>query len=99
MLAQTRITVSIQTDPTGTVARPNGVGVEVAGGAHDNTVGGTAAGAGNVISDNTGAGVVIGGSITDIATVGNTIRGNSIYKNSGLGIDLGNDGVTPNHQL
>jgi hypothetical protein len=98
MLAQTRITVSIQTDPTGTMARPNGVGVEIAGGAHDNTIGGTAAGAGNVISDNTGTGVVIGSSITDLAAVGNNIRGNSIFDNGGLGIDLGNDGVTANHK-
>ncbi len=28
----------------------------------------------------------------------NTIQGNRIYANSGLGIDLGNDGVTFNHQ-
>jgi hypothetical protein len=29
--------------------------------------------------------------------VGNTIEGNSIYSNTKLGIDLGNDGVTPNN--
>jgi titin len=88
----------IGVDPTGTLARGNGIGVEVAGGAHNSIIGGTAAGAGNVIAHNTGAGVVIGSSITDAATVGNTIRGNSIYENGGLGIDLGNDGVTHNHR-
>jgi hypothetical protein len=88
----------IGTDPTGTASFGNGVGVEVAGGAHENVIGETVAGAGNVIHHNTGAGVVIGSSITDSATVGNSIRGNSIYQNGGLGIDLGNDGVTPNHK-
>ena len=29
----------------------------------------------------------------DSATVGNSIRGNSIHDNGGLGIDLGDDGV------
>jgi hypothetical protein len=88
----------IGTDPTGTASLGNGVGVEVAGGAHNNVIGETAAGAGNVIHHNIGAGVVIGSSITDVATVGNSIRGNSIYQNGGLGIDLGNDGVTLNHR-
>ncbi len=90
----------IGTDRTGTLARGNGIGVEVAGGAHNNVIGisVTGAGAGNVIAHNLGTGVVIGSSIADTGTVGNTIRGNSIYDNGGLGIDLGNDGVTPNHR-
>ncbi|HEV3083012.1 MAG TPA: hypothetical protein VGY66_24720, partial [Gemmataceae bacterium] len=92
----------IGTNPAGSMSLGNGVGVEVAGGAHNNVIGGPAtgpvpAGAANVIDFNKGAGVVVGSSIKDTATVGNTIRGNSIYKNGGLGIDLGNDGVTPNH--
>ena len=37
-----------------------------------------------------GAGVVV------LSGTGNTIRGNSIYSNGGLGIDLGGDGVTKN---
>lgn len=93
---------SIGTDPTGTASIGNGVGIEVAGGAHNNVIGGpvlpttVVSGAGNLIAHNAGTGVVIGSSITDTGTVGNTIRGNSIYANGGLGIDLGNDGVTPN---
>ena len=86
----------IGTDPTGTASIGNGIGVFVAYGAFDNTIGDTVAGAGNLIAHNTGAGVAIGASASDAATVGNTIRGNSIHDNGGLGIDLGADGVTLN---
>jgi trimeric autotransporter adhesin len=90
----------IGTDPTGKLARGNGIGVEVAHGANKNIIGigGTGGGAGNVIAHNTGAGVVIGSSLTDVATVGNTVRGNSIFAN-GFGIALGNDGVIPNRTV
>jgi hypothetical protein len=90
----------IGTDPSDTASLGNGVGVFVNFGAFDNTIGiGTAGlGAGNIIAHSTGAGVAIGASATDAATVGNSIRGNSIHDN-GLGIDLGNDGVTPNHTV
>ncbi len=57
--------------------------------ADDNAVGGTVSGAGNTIAHNAGAGVVVLGS-------GDAVRGNSIYSNAALGIDLGGDGVTPN---
>jgi len=46
----------------------------------------------NVISGNTGAGILIAGSRAS----GNSALGNSIFANGGLGIDLGGDGVTPN---
>jgi titin len=90
----------IGTDTTGTVAHANGVGILVEFGAHANVIGisGTGTGKGNVIAFNTGAGVVIGNSLADSATVDNSVRGNSIYANGGIGIDLGNDGVTPNHR-
>ncbi|MEK7829695.1 MAG: hypothetical protein AAB401_01340, partial [Acidobacteriota bacterium] len=58
-------------------------------GAQATTIGGT--GAANTIAFNGGAGVslVTGG-------VSNRITGNSIHSNTGLGIDLGTTGVTPN---
>jgi CSLREA domain-containing protein len=55
----------------------------------NNTVGGSAAGSGNVIAYNGGAGVIVDGSE-------NPVLANSIFANTGLGIDLGDDGVTPN---
>gem|GEM_PF-441485 len=79
----------IGTDAAGTAALGNGTGVVIAGQAQNNIVGGTAAGARNVIAFSAQAGVAI----TDTAT-GNTVRGNSITANGALGIDLNNDGVT-----
>ena len=75
------------TDPTGTVRTPNGnYGILVE--ASNVTIGGTAAGEGNVIAYNGGwAGIAV-------ANQGITIRGNSIFdnpgddSNNGLGIDL-----------
>ena len=55
-----------------------------------NTIGGTAAGAGNIIANNYGPGVAVAGA----NAFDESILGNAIYGNSGLGIDLG-DGVTP----
>src|SRR5205807_9078945 len=57
-----------------------------------NIIGGPGAGEGNRIANNPFNGVEVNGN----ASVGNAIRGNSIYGN-GLGIDLGGDGVTLNH--
>ncbi len=65
----------------------NGVLINFVGG---NTIGGTASGAGNTIAFNGGDGVFVN------SGPGNSVRGNSIHANSGLGIDLGVDGVTPN---
>jgi hypothetical protein len=87
----------IGTDGTGTVRLGNsGNGVLLAEEASDNTVGGAFPGGGNRIAFNGGTGVVVGLAGTDLA-VRNAVRGNSIFGNGGLGIDLGNDGVTDNH--
>jgi hypothetical protein len=79
---------------TGLAAVPNALGVLIDGGAAGNFIGGLNAGTpeGNVIAFNTGAGVAITGN----TSTGNLISLNSITANGGLGIDLGNDGVTPN---
>src|SRR6185436_6007278 len=62
----------IGTDVTGTAALGDWVGVNIEGGATGNFVGGTTAGAGNVISGNGWDGVLITGSGTD----GNFVQGN-----------------------
>ncbi len=81
----------IGTDVNGTVAQGNRIGIDLGSGADDTRVGGTAAGEGNIIAFNTEVGVRVTGSAS------RPILGNSIYGNTGLGIDLGNNGVTPNN--
>ncbi len=65
-------------------------GILLALASSNNTIGGIAAGAGNRIAFNTSDGVAI----TSATATGNAIQGNSIYSNSGLGIDLNDDGVS-----
>ena len=83
-------------DATGTVTLGNGggastAGIFEAGGSSNVLIGGTGASQGNTIAGNTGAGVAV------LADPGNIqILTNSIYGNTGLGIDLGNNGVTTN---
>lgn len=55
--------------------------------AHGNLVGGTNSGEANVIAFNFGDGIYVQ------AGTNNVIRANAIFLNTGLGIDLGNDGV------
>lgn len=94
----------IGTDATGKAPLGNaGWGVVIDSSTND-LVGGSQAGAENVIADNgaeperhggepRGGVVVVGRG----SGVGTQILGNSIFGNQGLGIDLGGDGVTPNH--
>ena len=63
----------------GTAAIPNAYqGIEIFGGAQNNTIGGTTAGARNVISGNTFQGV----SVLEAGTNGNLIQGNYIGLNA-----------------
>jgi titin len=76
----------IGTDISGQAPLPNGFfGIRLAEGAHDNTIGGTGAGEGNVITAN-GTGIRAG----DPTTTGNLIQGNFIGTNAGLDAGLGN---------
>jgi len=88
---------AIGTDRSGTLNLGNGGnGVEIIVNSADNTVGGVTLAAGNLIAFNQ-KGVVVGDSVSDTGSVGNTILNNSIYNNKLIGIDLANDGSTPNH--
>ncbi len=80
---------------TGSNALGNGyANVQLQNGASGNFIGGVAAGEGNIIAfSGSGPGVVL----FDLGTTNNAIRGNSIFGNAALGIDLLGDGVTPNH--
>ncbi len=77
----------IGTDKTGLVGIPNLNGIDMIGAStSNNTIGGTTAGAGNTIADNTAFGVVVD------AGTGNAVLSNSIHDNTGGGIELLNGG-------
>ncbi len=85
----------IGTDASGTAPLGNGTGVYIQ--SPNNVIGGTTAGARNVIAGNSNRGVYL----QFDSSVGNRILGNSIFDNGGLGIDLGGgtenaSGVTDN---
>jgi uncharacterized repeat protein (TIGR01451 family) len=85
------------TNPTGTTALPNQFGVLIAGSA-SNTIGGLTAGARNIISGNTAAGVVLrGASATSNLIQGNLIGpalgGNAAIAGQGAGIVIEGDGT------
>ena len=64
----------IGVDPTGTIARPTTIGIQLIN-SSNNLIGGTTATARNVISGNSSSGIAIGGT-------GNTIQGNFIGTNA-----------------
>lgn len=91
----------IGTDATGTLDWGSRfAGITANSGAQDTTIGGTAAGEGNVIAFS-GRDISSPSAISILSSAGNgfTIVGNSIYGQLGIGIDLGADGVTPNDTL
>ena len=86
----------IGTDVTGTLPVGNfDKGILVEGG-NGNLIGGSAAGAGNLIAFNGFGQPSSSGILVLSSATGYTIRGNTMYGNNGPSIDLGEDGLTPN---
>ena len=80
----------IGTDATGTAAIANNVGLEISQ-SSDNTVGGTASGAGNVISGNTTDGILIQSGFSSNLVAGNQIGTNAsgtAAAGNGVGVHL-----------
>jgi CSLREA domain-containing protein len=77
--------------PLGNNAGIDGGGITIRNFSSGNTAGGVAAGEANVIANNAPNG------IRDYSGTNNIFRGNAIYNNAGVGIDLGGDGITFNH--
>ncbi len=78
-------------DAAGNVPLPNqSDGVMFAGFSSNNTIGGSETDAGNIIAFNGGNGAFVSNG------TGNSIRGNSIFSNLGLGIEISPNGVTAN---
>lgn len=85
----------IGTNDAGTAAIANtGAGIYISNG-NSTLIGGILSGTGNIIAFNTAEGVLL----ASAAGVGHAILGNSIHSNGALGIDLNEDGVTPNDAL
>ncbi len=85
----------IGTQKDGSTALGNdSAGVGIFGGAHRSLVGANPSGSANTIAFNGRGGVLVGNSET--STTSNEVFRNSIFSNAGLGVDLGNDGPTPN---
>jgi titin len=72
------------------------INADLADGATGNIVGGTSAGAGNLIRGNAINGVEMREDLVAGSTINNSILGNSIYDNGQLGIDLEPAGITAN---
>lgn len=89
---------AIGTNLSGQLPMGNGgAGVRIVFNSDDNFVGSDDVTLGNLIAYNN-KGVVVGDSATDLSDE-NSIVNNSIYRNTLPGIDLANDGPTPNHAV
>lgn len=78
-------------DATGTINLGNlAAGIFITTSARFNVIGATNSGAGNRIAFNSGDGIYVQ------SGTNNAIRGNNIWSNTALGIDLDNDGITAN---
>ena len=91
---------SIGLGADGVTPVPNNTGVWLSGGTSNNTIGGTAEGAGNIIANNLNVGVALDQYHVAPVTTGNAILGNSIYNNGtgdkgavSLGIDIAQPSV------
>src|SRR5207244_3832248 len=75
---------------SGTSVVPNTFGIQIFGGASGNTIGGTAAGARNVISGNFAGGLNLGSSanVAEGNYVGTTASGQAALANLGVGLDV-----------
>ena len=80
----------IGTNAAGTAALGNGYGVTIDSGASKNTIGGTGAGAGNVISGNSVDGIEIGSFSNFTSGNSNLVQGNKIGTNAAGTAALGN---------
>jgi hypothetical protein len=78
----------IGTNAAGSAALPNNWGIQLWGGTNHNILGGTAAGAGNLISGNAGEGI----NLTDSGTTANVVQGNYIGTNADGSAALANGG-------
>ncbi len=83
----------IGANPAGNAGLANASGVLITTSSRSNIVGGVTAGAANLIAFNTGDGI---GVAAANANTNNTFRGNSIFSNGNLGIDLGASGILAN---
>jgi uncharacterized repeat protein (TIGR01451 family) len=84
----------IGTDVTGTFGVSNQFGGIILGGAVGTTIGGTNENEPNLIAFNVNDGIQV--SASPASATNNHFQANSIFDNTGLGIDLSPSGVTPN---
>jgi hypothetical protein len=78
---------------SGNTGLPNASGILITTSSRSNIIGGVLAGQANVIAFNNGDGISVAAAV---ANTNNTFRGNAIFSNGNLGIDLGTSGITAN---